>query len=568
MACTARASGRARRAKRRVTRRRVGRRSPRLRRGAGCRRARRADSCVLGTTTARTAGSRQRVDLLDQQRPARRARFPSQTTTLVIPTGDSVLRRHRLRRAGVGVAIGFCGGDGFCAQACVCLTPDLSPTCSVVKAEKKAPHGGRVRRRRRSESGPPYAAANLCNVVLESGLRPRPARGNRRSQGDVRRPRRDFGLGFGSAACSWIASAGGVRASGARPSCHVQPSAVDLVARAEAPTVCRCPARSWPSNHHPLPSHPQHGAALGVVGIPDSRLLRAAQRAVGGIGAVQRLDDNRLGAGGAPPPRTRCLASCRRAALPMRVQPCSRTTGEPRTRGHRWGRGLYNEVISATNNEQTLQLIVRARYGEPAGLLRRQPVTANLHATASTASQLGSGHRATTRGTSCPSPSASPTRRDRTICLRAVQGERYAKAIVSPVGLDVLVLVFRRNRACAGAARLGSGQEVNGLQNPRCRPTGNASRLGTGHRPAGAARAAGQATWTSTSGRTGGWLVIHDYAASRDVVDERLVRQMGAFSVASLVVIGTSLPAHEPVAQWALPTGRSSTCSRGPCTTS
>src|SRR5690349_11743389 len=27
------------------------------------------------------------------------------------------------------------------------------------------------------------------------------------------------------------------------------------------------------------------------------------------------------------------------------------------------GRGLYNEVISATNNEQTLQQIVRARYG-------------------------------------------------------------------------------------------------------------------------------------------------------------------------------------------------------------
>jgi len=48
------------------------------------------------------------------------------------------------------------------------------------------------------------------------------------------------------------------------------------------------------------------------------------------------------------------------------------------------GRGLYNDVINQTNNQQTLELIVRARYGEASGLLSVASVTANLHATALT----------------------------------------------------------------------------------------------------------------------------------------------------------------------------------------
>src|SRR5512136_1209895 len=55
------------------------------------------------------------------------------------------------------------------------------------------------------------------------------------------------------------------------------------------------------------------------------------------------------------------------------------------------GRGLYNEVITATNNEQTLAQIVRARYGEPAGLLSVASVTANLRAAETTNAQFGIG---------------------------------------------------------------------------------------------------------------------------------------------------------------------------------
>src|SRR4029453_14814807 len=55
------------------------------------------------------------------------------------------------------------------------------------------------------------------------------------------------------------------------------------------------------------------------------------------------------------------------------------------------GRGLYNQVIGDTNNQQPLDQIVRARYGEPSGLLSVASVTANLRTQAMTESQFGIG---------------------------------------------------------------------------------------------------------------------------------------------------------------------------------
>ena len=69
------------------------------------------------------------------------------------------------------------------------------------------------------------------------------------------------------------------------------------------------------------------------------------------------------------------------------------------------GRGLYNEVITATNNEQTLELIVRARYGEPAGL-SVATVTA-VPAVVSTAAQFGIGPSSNYSGNLVPLRSVS-----------------------------------------------------------------------------------------------------------------------------------------------------------------
>ena len=186
------------------------------------------------------------------------------------------------------------------------------------------------------------------------------------------------------------------------------------------------------------------------------------------------------------------------------------------------GRGLYNEVISATNNEQTLALIVGARYGEPAGLLSVASVTANLHATASTAAQFGVGPSRNYEGNLVPLALGFAYEENPTISYTPVQGERYAKAILSPVGLDVLVLLAGSEHAPAPVV-WELVKQVNGLRNPPYGPPDARAGFERSIALLERLQLAGQATCTSAAAKAGGFaLVIHDYAGSRDVVDELL----------------------------------------------
>jgi hypothetical protein len=188
------------------------------------------------------------------------------------------------------------------------------------------------------------------------------------------------------------------------------------------------------------------------------------------------------------------------------------------------GRGLYNEVITATNNEQTLELIVRARYGEPAGLLSVASVTANLRAAASTAGQFGIGPSSSYTGNLVPLSLGFAYEQNPTIAYTTVQGERYAKAILSPVGLDMLVLIVGSEHV---SARLTSVlvKQVNGLQNPPYGPPEARTAFEQSIALLEELERAGLATWTSTARKTGGAaLVIHDYAGKRDVVHDLLRR--------------------------------------------
>jgi len=60
--------------------------------------------------------------------------IPATTTTLVIPTRIPCRFQTDCDGLSTACSVGFCTGNGFCAQACVCLTPDLAPTCSLVDA--------------------------------------------------------------------------------------------------------------------------------------------------------------------------------------------------------------------------------------------------------------------------------------------------------------------------------------------------------------------------------------------------------------------------------------------------
>jgi len=187
-------------------------------------------------------------------------------------------------------------------------------------------------------------------------------------------------------------------------------------------------------------------------------------------------------------------------------------------------RGLYNQVISDTNNQQTLELIVRARYGEPSGLLAVASVTANLRTTATANSQFGVGPSANYQGNIVPLSLGLAYEEDPTIAYTPVQGERYAKSILSPIGLDTMVLLLSMERAPHQLLAI-LVKQVNGLQNPMYGPPQTRAAFQDSIALLGRLEDAGQATWTSTATKEGAFaLVIHDYAGNRNVVRELLRR--------------------------------------------
>jgi len=225
------------------------------------------------------------------------------------------------------------------------------------------------------------------------------------------------------------------------------------------------------------------------------------------------------------PPRTSIATA---AAAALWLAGCGRFLGPKATLGPGAivrGRGLYNEVISATDNEQTLELIVRARYGEPFGLLSVTSVTANLHAAATTNAEFGVGPDANFKGNLVPLSLGLAYEENPTISYTPVQGERYAKRLLSPVGLDLLVLLANIEHAPDQLISI-LVKQVNGLQNPMYGPP--AARAAFQDSIALLARLenAGQATWTSTPTTAGSFaLAIHDYApGNRDAVGELLRR--------------------------------------------
>jgi hypothetical protein len=113
----------------------------------------------------------------------------------VIPTGIPCFGDADCDGLASACAIGFCGGDGFCAQACVCLTPELTPTCSVVRAKRCLTAGECVGVEDRNPACR-VCYLNVCNVVLESDCLP-DLPGQPPFTGDVG-VTVDFGLGFGS----------------------------------------------------------------------------------------------------------------------------------------------------------------------------------------------------------------------------------------------------------------------------------------------------------------------------------------------------------------------------------
>lgn len=129
------------------------------------------------------------------------------------------------------------------------------------------------------------------------------------------------------------------------------------------------------------------------------------------------------------------------------------------------GRAAYNDALIETNNEQVLAMIVRMRYGEPTGLLAVTSVTANLHIQTSLGSEFGIGPDSNFEGNLTPLSAGIAYEENPTVSYAPVQGQKYLREFLSPLPIDVTVLLL---------ASLGQSPQlmeflvssINGIRNP------------------------------------------------------------------------------------------------------
>lgn len=176
--------------------------------------------------------------------------------------------------------------------------------------------------------------------------------------------------------------------------------------------------------------------------------------------------------------------------LQLAVQGCA-VLGPASIKG---GRASYNEAIVQTNNEQVLAMIVRMRYGEPVGLLAVSSVTANLHIQATLGSEFGIGTESNYEGNLTPLSAGLAYEENPTISYTPVQGEQYMRQLLSPIPMDLTVLLLNALGHSPQAAALLL-RSINEIQNPQSAVDAS-SRFGQVLDVLAALTRAGNLAWT------------------------------------------------------------------------
>ena len=129
------------------------------------------------------------------------------------------------------------------------------------------------------------------------------------------------------------------------------------------------------------------------------------------------------------------------------------------------GRGVYNEVINRTEDEQILNMIVRLRYGQTFGMLAVANVAANVKTSANVGAEFGIGPSENYGGNLVPLSAGVAYEENPTISYVPLGGETFTRQMLSPLTLQQAVLISRV--APGDKALLGLMiNRVNGLFNP------------------------------------------------------------------------------------------------------
>jgi len=129
------------------------------------------------------------------------------------------------------------------------------------------------------------------------------------------------------------------------------------------------------------------------------------------------------------------------------------------------GRADYNEAINKTEDEQMLLSIVKGRYGETFSLLAVSGVAANVRFRTNAGAQVGIGPSSNYDGNLVPFSAGLAYEENPTITYVPVQGEKYLRQLMSPIPLNMLVLMSRAAGAPTDYLTL-LAKRINDMRNP------------------------------------------------------------------------------------------------------
>lgn len=129
------------------------------------------------------------------------------------------------------------------------------------------------------------------------------------------------------------------------------------------------------------------------------------------------------------------------------------------------GRGEYTEAIAISNDRQILSYIVAMRYTQSTTLLTVSSITANFNVVANTTAQFGFGPDKNYVGNIVPLAAGIAYEENPTISYTPVQGEKYIRQLLSPIPLDLTVLLSRAARSI-GEMMTMLVRSINGIRNP------------------------------------------------------------------------------------------------------
>jgi hypothetical protein len=130
------------------------------------------------------------------------------------------------------------------------------------------------------------------------------------------------------------------------------------------------------------------------------------------------------------------------------------------------GRADYNAAINKTEDEQMLMAIVKGRYGETTSLLSVNGVAANVRFNTQAGVNFGFGPESNYSGNLVPFSGSGTYEENPTISYAPVNGEKYIRQLLSPIELDVLLLIMRAAETHEISYLSVLVKQINDLMNP------------------------------------------------------------------------------------------------------